>query len=152
MADYYQILGVNVHSTLEEIKVAHRQLAKKYHPDINGPSTASAFIRVQSAYDWMINNHNPKPKPPTSEKNPKTVDTYYTMMNSRGKDFSHKIPFHQNIIPAQTRFRVMDMHDGLEFSVFFKEAKRLPLNLNVNLSESRKYTLLFTHQQYSTGL
>ena len=33
--DYYKILGVAKTSTEEEIKIAYRNLAKRYHPDVN---------------------------------------------------------------------------------------------------------------------
>ena len=36
MRDYYDILGVSRDAGADEIKRAHRQLTRRYHPDISG--------------------------------------------------------------------------------------------------------------------
>lgn len=53
--DYYQILGVPRDATPDDIKKAHRKLARKHHPDLN-PGVKGAedrFKEIQEAYDVL---------------------------------------------------------------------------------------------------
>ncbi len=54
--DYYDLLGIDKDSTEEDIKLAYRKLAKKYHPDLNkmDPQAKEKFIEVKEAYDTLI--------------------------------------------------------------------------------------------------
>ncbi|MFH0977750.1 MAG: molecular chaperone DnaJ [Candidatus Woesearchaeota archaeon] len=49
--DYYRTLGVDKNSTKEEVKKAYKNLAKKYHPDINksDPNTGEKFKEINEA-------------------------------------------------------------------------------------------------------
>ena len=54
--NYYKILEVEDDASEEEIKLAYRRLAKKYHPDLNknDPHAKDKFIEVKEAYDILI--------------------------------------------------------------------------------------------------
>lgn len=52
--DPYEVLGVARTATAEQIREAHRKLAKKFHPDLNKTAEAGAkFKEVQEAYDLL---------------------------------------------------------------------------------------------------
>ena len=58
LTDYYEILGLQSNSTIEEIKKAYRKKARLYHPDINpAPDAKDHFISITEAYDFLIANH-----------------------------------------------------------------------------------------------
>ena len=59
LKDYYNILGLPVNSSVEEIKKAYRKNARLYHPDINpAPDAKDMFISVTEAYEFLIAYHD----------------------------------------------------------------------------------------------
>ena len=53
--DYYKILGISRTASADEVKKAFRQLARKFHPDVNpGNKTAEArFKEINEAYEVL---------------------------------------------------------------------------------------------------
>lgn len=52
--DYYEVLGLQKGATEAEIKKAYRQLAKKYHPDVNkAPDAEEKFKEINEAYEVL---------------------------------------------------------------------------------------------------
>lgn len=59
MKDYYKILGVNKNSSSDDIKMAYKKLAMKYHPDRN-PNDSKCeekFKDIKEAYEFLTNKN-----------------------------------------------------------------------------------------------
>ena len=57
VSDPYKVLGVSRSASQDEIKKAYRQLARKYHPDMNpnDPSASAKMNEINEAYDMLTN-------------------------------------------------------------------------------------------------
>ncbi len=56
--DYYEILGISKNAGQDEIKKAFRNLARKYHPDVNKePNAQEKFKEINEAYQVLSDTH-----------------------------------------------------------------------------------------------
>jgi DnaJ-class molecular chaperone len=52
--DLYDVLGLNADCSFDEIKVAYRKMARKFHPDLNPSAEAAERIKIINiAYDIL---------------------------------------------------------------------------------------------------
>lgn len=52
--DYYEVLGVKRDASEDDLRKAHRKLARQWHPDMNkSPEAAQRFAEIQEAYDTL---------------------------------------------------------------------------------------------------
>ena len=71
MIDFYELLGISMDSTKQEIKTAYREMVKKYHPDVNKSEDSNKIIRSlneakevllddekRKEYDKLLNDGN----------------------------------------------------------------------------------------------
>lgn len=74
---HYEILGIKETATQEEIKLAYKELIKKYHPDLNQGNTEYAERKskeINIAYDVLSNSQSRKEY--DLELHPETTTSY----------------------------------------------------------------------------
>lgn len=94
MQNYYELLGVNINATNEELKKAYRKLAKKYHPDVNANNedTQELFKKINTAYEILSNDITRKKYDEELNFNNNEIfeENYYSDYDSTFNEDRHK--------------------------------------------------------------
>jgi curved DNA-binding protein len=104
--DYYKIMGLERTATQDEVKRAHRKLARKYHPDVSKePHAEARFKEVGEAYEVL--------------KDPEKRAAYDKLGHSwkEGQDFRPPPDWNAGF---ETSGRGFTERDAAEYSDFFE--------------------------------
>lgn len=149
--DYYKILGLsNNKVTPEEIRVAFREQAKKYHPDLNGGDTRTEerfkdineAYRVLSSgsskrkYDRMWNTHVGKKQvkqdyEESKRNNSSTFGDFFNMFFGTNQDTKKpeskahkKIPIKGDNVETEINVGIEDAYFGTEKKISLRTVNR----------------------------
>ena len=107
----YNILGINRESSLLEIKNAYRNLAKKYHPDLNDDEGAEIIFKtIKIAYELLSNEYTrTKYDTSTNQINALTASDFLDNFEKNVKnvyleDLSLSMEFNRKIMSNQNYF------------------------------------------------
>ena len=96
MEQYFKLLNVTKHSSIDEIKHSYKIMAKKCHPDLVG-GDGSAFRNLNTAFQWLADNHKsywvPPPRHPKHIPKPLPTHDHIYRILSTDKEQRVMMPF-----------------------------------------------------------
>ncbi len=112
MGHYHKILGVDENCSQEEIKMAYRRLAKKYHPDLNPANNAQQkFIELNEAYEILLEEFK-NPDPSSYKSSDKSQKEYYEFIQLIREQAKEKARIRYNkYLKQQEQFRESGLQD-----------------------------------------
>lgn len=141
--DYYKILGFDDNKvTQEQIKIAYREQAKKYHPDVNGANrnTEERFKDINEAYRALSNSNTRKKydrawrvnigRRKNREKYGKASNKSESFTDNLLKIFFGNIPLKEKETKQESRTKGEDIETQIEITLeeaFFGKVKKISL-------------------------
>ena len=110
MRNYYELLGISINATKQEIREAYHKQARKYHPDNNpGQDTTDIMQELTLAYNTLCDVNSRRQYDATLKHQHRTSTSYSTGYSSKKQstnDFwSNVDEFMKNNQEAQARMK-----------------------------------------------
>ena len=148
--DYYKILGLETNKVNnDEIKIAFREQAKKYHPDVNSSNSEERFKDINEAYrvlsnssskrkyDRMWNNHVGKKQAKQAyEESKRDKDSVFSdffnmffgkpleTSNAESHNIKKKQPIKGENIETEINVGIEDAYFGIEKKISLRTVSR----------------------------
>lgn len=146
MIDFYELLGISINATKDEIKSAYRLMAKKYHPDVNSDENANKIIRSLNEAKEILLDDNKRNE---YDKSLKAIKYSKTFSNEEKETYKNVSQEHNDIYSevyvTKWEFYVHYLkvsHD----SIFIKVLKSMVCLFNLilfNIFRSIVYVVLY---------
>ncbi|MGN1327385.1 MAG: DnaJ C-terminal domain-containing protein [Clostridia bacterium] len=171
--DYYKILGLETNKvSIDEIKTAYREQAKKYHPDVNvgDKSAEERFKDINEAYnnllnpstrrkyDRMWNTHIGRKKNKTNQTKQKSAsrgDIFNILFgleekeieeNKKTKDKNVKVPIQGEDVETEIPISIIEGFFGLTKKISLRtvngKMKTFTINIPAGIKDGEKVRLI----------
>lgn len=141
MADFYETLGLKKGATIDEVKKAYRQLARKYHPDVNKESGAEDhFKKINEAYQILS---DPQKKQAYDQFGSAAFDQNQGFGGNPFGGFGQKGPFTYTYTNSDGGAGFDDLFGSDIFDMFFgggraRKARDISYRYQVNFGEAMR--------------
>jgi molecular chaperone DnaJ len=134
MADYYEVLGLKKGASVEEVKRAYKELAKKYHPDVSKEAEAEKkFKEINEAYSILSD-------PEKKQNYDNYGDTYKGFSGYNQQGFGQGTDFDFEDLFSNFGFSdIGDLFGGMHSSSTRKKrdtGSNIKMNLNLTFEEA----------------
>lgn len=107
--DYYKVMGVSREASAQDIKMAYRRLARKYHPDLSKETNAEEkFKEVGEAYEVLKDPEKRKVYDQYAadwQQRQQNQSSYRSAVEDEGADYQYSHDFFESLFGGMPHFR-----------------------------------------------
>lgn len=145
LLECYRVLGLRQNATLQEVKASYRQLARRYHPDLNPGLSHDRFVRLHEAYQRLLQAvpvaakpPQPPPPPPSPPPPPPSPFRHHPQLSPLERQLKSEAYYRLQNLLTQRKFpHAIALVEGL--------AQRIPVDVEVRQWQAVTYQRFARH-------